>query len=48
MLSGFGALDTPAAMKRHRGRTATIFQDHALIERLTAMDNVLLGHGGRS
>ncbi len=43
VLSDFGALDTPAAMKRHRGRTATIFQDHALIERLTAIDNVLLG-----
>ena len=43
VLSDFGALDTPAAMKRHRGRTATIFQDHALIERITAIDNVLLG-----
>jgi len=43
VLSDFGALDTPAALKRHRSRTATIFQDHALIERLTAIDNVLLG-----
>ena len=43
VLSDFGALDSPAAMKRHRSRTATIFQDHALIERLTAIDNVLLG-----
>ncbi len=43
VLSDFGALDSPAAMKRHRGRAATIFQDHALIERLTAIDNVLLG-----
>ncbi|MGO9772307.1 MAG: phosphonate ABC transporter ATP-binding protein [Roseiarcus sp.] len=43
VVSDFGALDTPAALKRHRRRTATIFQDHALIERLTAIDNVLLG-----
>ena len=43
VLSDFGALDTPAAMKRHRCRMATIFQDHALIERLSAIDNVLLG-----
>jgi phosphonate transport system ATP-binding protein len=43
VLSDFGALDTPAAMKSHRGRTATIFQDYALIERLSAIDNVLLG-----
>jgi phosphonate transport system ATP-binding protein len=43
VLSDFGALDTPAAMKRHRSRMATIFQDHALIERLSAIDNVLLG-----
>ena len=30
-------------MKEHRQRTASIFQDHALIDRLTAFDNVLLG-----
>ena len=30
-------------MKRHRSRTATIFQDHALIDRLTVLENVLLG-----
>ena len=30
-------------MREHRRRTATIFQDHALIDRLSAIDNVLLG-----
>lgn len=42
-VSDLGRLDAPAALKRHRGRTSTIFQDHALIERLSAFDNVLLG-----
>ena len=40
---GVGRLETQAAMKSHRGRTATIFQDHALIERISALDNVMLG-----
>jgi phosphonate transport system ATP-binding protein len=38
-----GRLDKPGALKSHRSRTATIFQDHALIDRLSALDNVLLG-----
>jgi phosphonate transport system ATP-binding protein len=41
--SDIGSLATNASMKRHRSRTATIFQDHALIERLSALDNVVLG-----
>ncbi len=41
--AGVGRLETPAAMKSHRSRTATIFQDHALIDRISALDNVLLG-----
>lgn len=40
---GLGDLADPAALREHRRRTATIFQDHALIERLSALDNVLLG-----
>ncbi len=41
--SGIGRLETRAAMKSHRSRTATIFQDHALIDRVSALDNVMLG-----
>ena len=40
---GLGALDDPAVLREHRLRTATVFQEHALIDRLTALDNVLLG-----
>ncbi|PWC42418.1 phosphonate ABC transporter ATP-binding protein [Azospirillum sp. TSO22-1] len=42
-VAGVGVLDDPAALARHRERTATVFQDHALIDRLSALDNVLLG-----
>ena len=38
-----GRLDNPAALHEARRITATIFQDHALIGRLPAIDNVLLG-----
>ncbi len=38
-----GRLDMPEALKAHRQRTATVFQEHALIGRLSALDNVLLG-----
>jgi phosphonate transport system ATP-binding protein len=41
--SGIGALRGPAPWARMRRQTATIFQDHALIGRLSAFDNVLLG-----
>jgi phosphonate transport system ATP-binding protein len=40
---GIGKIDDPTALREHRRRTATIFQDHALIDRLSALDNVLLG-----
>jgi phosphonate transport system ATP-binding protein len=42
-VAGIGLLDTPEALRDHRRRTATIFQEHALIGRLSAIDNVLLG-----
>jgi phosphonate transport system ATP-binding protein len=38
-----GSLRNSSALRRHRRRTATVFQDHALIERLSALDNVMLG-----
>lgn len=40
---GLGEFGDPAVLQEHRRRTATIFQDHALIDRLSAIDNVLLG-----
>lgn len=46
-VAGIGALEGPAALRDHRLRTATIFQDHALIDRLSALDNVLLGLADR-
>lgn len=42
-VTGIGALSDAAALREHRRRTATVFQDHALIDRLPAIDNVLLG-----
>ena len=42
-VAGLGDLDNPAILRQHRRRTASIFQDHALIDRLSALDNVLLG-----
>ena len=39
---GSNALDEPDALREHRLRTSTIFQEHALIDRLSALDNVLL------
>ncbi len=42
-VAGIGVLDGVAAMRVHRRQTATVFQDHALIARLPALDNVLLG-----
>ncbi|MBI5132670.1 MAG: ATP-binding cassette domain-containing protein [Rhodopseudomonas palustris] len=38
-----GRLDDPTSLRAARHQTATIFQDHALIGRLSAIDNVLLG-----
>jgi phosphonate transport system ATP-binding protein len=42
-ITGAGRLDDPRSLREARRRTATIFQDHALIDRLPAIDNVLLG-----
>ena len=42
-VAGLGTLDGPQSWRAHRRRTATVFQDHALIGRLSAIDNVLLG-----
>lgn len=42
-----GVLDTPAVIRAHRRATAMIFQQHHLIGRMTALQNVLnsrLGH----
>lgn len=42
-VAGIGPLDSAASVQEHRCRTATVFQEHALINRLSALDNVLLG-----
>lgn len=39
----FGALDRRANLRRHRRKTAMIFQHHQLIERHSALANVLTG-----
>lgn len=39
----FGVLDTGKTLRSHRGRTAMVFQHHQLIERHTALQNVLTG-----
>lgn len=41
-ITGVGPLDD-ASLYAHRRNTATVFQNHALIDRLSAFDNVLLG-----
>src|SRR5664279_3366477 len=35
-----GVLSDPSALAAHRRVTAAVFQDHALIDRLTAIENV--------
>lgn len=42
-MAGIGPLDGRQALRDARRHIATVFQDHALIDRLSAMDNVLLG-----
>ncbi len=42
-VAGIGSLGDPKALREARRQTATVFQDHALIGRLPAIDNVLLG-----
>ena len=39
----FGVLGPAPQLRQHRRRTASIFQHHQLIERRTALDNVLTG-----
>lgn len=39
----FGVLGPTPSLRQHRRRTASIFQHHQLIERLSALDNVLTG-----
>ena len=46
-VAGMGELGAPAVLQAHRERTATIFQDHALIDRLSALENVKLGLADR-
>jgi phosphonate transport system ATP-binding protein len=42
-VAGLGDLADPEVLREHRRRTGTIFQEYALIDRLPALDNVLLG-----
>lgn len=42
-VSGIGPLEARGALRRHRRQTAMIFQQHQLIARLTALQNVLIG-----
>lgn len=42
-VTGIGPLNDARALREAQRQTATIFQDHALIDRLPAIDNVLLG-----
>jgi phosphonate transport system ATP-binding protein len=42
-IGDLGSLAEPAVLREHRRRTATVFQEHALIDRLSSLDNVLLG-----
>jgi len=46
-LNGMGCLSSPETLQIHRRRTATVFQEHALIDRLSALNNVLLGLADR-
>nr|WP_249141658.1 ATP-binding cassette domain-containing protein [Bradyrhizobium diazoefficiens] len=43
IITKHGTLDEPRALAAHRHKTAAVFQDHALIDRLTAIENVQLG-----
>ncbi len=45
--AGFGSLHSPEALKEYRRGTATVFQDPALLDRLSALENVLLGLADR-
>jgi phosphonate transport system ATP-binding protein len=47
MVADLGLLGSKRSLRAHRRRTAMVFQQHQLILRLTALDNVLLGCLGR-
>lgn len=42
-VDGVGEINTAEHLQAYRKRTSTVFQNHALIDRLSALDNVLLG-----
>jgi phosphonate transport system ATP-binding protein len=43
IVDGLGDLSRPGVLRSHRKRTGMIFQQHQLIERHTALQNVLMG-----
>lgn len=43
VVDGLGDLSRPTVLRSHRQRTGMIFQQHQLIERHSALDNVLMG-----
>lgn len=45
-VAGLGDLRTPRFLHEHRRRTGMVFQQHQLIKRYTALQNVLLGRLG--
>lgn len=45
-VAGIGDIHARGALRRHRQRCAMVFQQHQLIGRLTALDNVLTGRLG--
>tara|TARA_R110001583_G_C5670995_1_gene411061 strand:- start:20882 stop:21706 length:825 start_codon:yes stop_codon:yes gene_type:complete len=45
-VDGIGAIEGSAALQAHRRQTGMVFQQHQLIERHTALANVLLGRIG--
>jgi phosphonate transport system ATP-binding protein len=47
VVAGVGTLGSRHSLRVHRRRTGMVFQQHQLILRLTALDNVLLGCVGR-
>jgi phosphonate transport system ATP-binding protein len=47
VVAGVGTLESRRSLRAHRRRTGMVFQQHQLILRLTALDNVLLGCVGR-
>lgn len=44
--AGIGRLETPPAIRRHRRRTAMIFQQHQLLPRVSVLRNTLMGRLG--